>query len=63
MVLRKLINLWRADDGRSIREQAKEIGIDHAALHRFLNGEELSSANVCKVIVWVLSPEKKSNDT
>jgi len=59
MVLRKLINLWRSDDGRSIREQAKEIGIDSTAFHRFLKGEELSSANLCKVIVWALSSERK----
>lgn len=62
MILRKLINLWRTDDGRSIRKQAEEIGIDHAAFHRFLTGEELSSANLCKVIVWALSPVEKGNN-
>ena len=57
MLLRKLIKLWRESEKKTVRAGAKEIGIDPTTLHRFEKGESLSSANLCKIIVWLLSSD------
>jgi transcriptional regulator with XRE-family HTH domain len=60
MILRKILKCWRDAEGFSLRTMATQIGIDHAALDRFERGDDLNSANLCKVVVWLLTPEKEA---
>lgn len=45
------------------RELAKELGLDHTLLHRFINGENTSSTALAKILTWLLSEEKESQTT
>jgi transcriptional regulator with XRE-family HTH domain len=58
----KLCNVlagYRRNAGLSVRALALEIGINHSALNRFENGEEISSENLKTIIKWLLSDEEK----
>jgi ribosome-binding protein aMBF1 (putative translation factor) len=46
---------YRRNAGLSTRALAVEIGINHSALHRFENGEEISSENLKTIFKWLLS--------
>lgn len=61
MILGKLIKCWREAEDKSLRTLANEIGMDYTALHRLEQGEDLSGVNLCKVIVWLLTPNKETN--
>ena len=41
-----------------MRTMAAEIGIEYTALHRLEQGEEMNGTNLCRLVVWLLSPEK-----
>ena len=60
MILGKLIKCWREAEDKSLRTLANEIGMDYTALHRLEQGDDLSGANLCRVIVWLLGTSKEA---
>lgn len=60
MLLGKIVKCWREAEAKSLRAMAAEIGIEYTALHRLEQGEEMNGVNLCRLVVWLLSPEKET---
>lgn len=60
MNLGKIVKCWREAEDKSLRTLAAEIGMEYTALRRLEQGDDLSGVNLCKVIVWLLSPTKET---
>jgi ribosome-binding protein aMBF1 (putative translation factor) len=59
MMLAKLIAAYRSQTGLSVRDLAKEIGIDYTALWRLEQGRMVTTVVWVAVMKWiVLEPEK-----
>lgn len=62
MKLSHVLAGYRRNAGLGLRALALEIGINHSALNRFENGEEISSENLKTIFQWLLSEgEKREN--
>jgi hypothetical protein len=55
MRLSELLDLWMKHREITVREAAKEIGVDHTVLHRFRHGEHCTSQTLGKILVWLLA--------
>lgn len=67
--MRQLVNMrlgtvlrkWRTMEERTLREAAKEIGINHSTLTRIEHGEDCGSDTLATILVWLIrdGEEKK----
>ena len=60
MRLSELLDLWMRHHEITVRQMAKEIGIDHTVLHRFRHGEDCTNQTMAKILMWVLSAKGAS---
>lgn len=64
MILGQLIFAWRKYHGISIRDAAKQIGVETSALYRFEKGDsaKIKFSNICRLIAWALSREEVAKE-
>jgi hypothetical protein len=55
MRLSQLLDVWMSSHKITVRGMAREIGLDHAVLHRFRHGEDCSNQTMAKILIWTLS--------
>lgn len=53
MRLGRILRTSRVLDGVSLRERAKEIGIDHQALYRLERGNPVNLQNFTTLLTWL----------
>lgn len=55
MRLGKMLKLYRAAEGKDLREQGAEIGISSATLCRIENGYACDMASFAKLLAWLVT--------
>lgn len=58
MRLAEIMRKWRIVSEISLRELAKETGINHSTMNRFERGLPLDSQNLVKILTFVLSEQR-----
>jgi DNA-binding Xre family transcriptional regulator len=61
MRLCQLLDLWMSSSKISVRDMAREIGLDHTVLHRFRHGEDCTNQTLAKILKWALSNVPKKD--
>jgi DNA-binding XRE family transcriptional regulator len=51
----KLLRLYRAEYGFSVRDMAPRIGVSAATLNRIERGHGMDATSLVKVITWLMS--------
>lgn len=57
MLIGKVIRGYRKAEGLSVRDLAKEIGVEHTVLWRFESGRAVRTALWVKIVKWLLTSE------
>jgi transcriptional regulator with XRE-family HTH domain len=60
MILGDMIVLWRIVNELSVRQLAKEIGVDFNALNRLERGKPVGLANFITILAWLTKRSKGS---
>jgi transcriptional regulator with XRE-family HTH domain len=59
MRLGKVLRQWRTSEARTIRETAKEIGINKTTLSHIEHGNECGAETLATILVWLIREGKK----
>jgi hypothetical protein len=55
MRLCQLLDLWMSSKKITVRDMAREIGLDHTVLHQFRHGGDCRNQTMAKILIWALS--------
>jgi transcriptional regulator with XRE-family HTH domain len=56
--INQMLALYRAQNGYTVRELAKRLGIDYSALSRIEHGRRVDAETQIKLIAWVFGLTK-----